>query len=258
MRIKQFIFLPLALFFLSLLSSCGAKKDVVKYVDNSSLSKQQFFKRLKKDEVKFETLQGKIRIELKTDDIDQGHTFTFRMRKDEIIWITAPLGLARAIITPKEVAFYDKINNQYYKGDFKILSNYLGKDLNFHNVQNLLIGKSLYEQNNKEVSFVESNGKYTLKGITPFKNLLSYSSSSLKLHNESLESVTDNSVLNIHYNSYQNIEGQDFPKELTVLAKNEDGIANIKVDLSSLSLNNELRFPFTIPDGFKELILNEN
>ena len=105
------------------------------YEDNSALSKSQFFKRLKKNEANFETLQGKIRIDLKTDDIDQGHTLTFRMKKDEIIWISAPLGLARAIITPKEVAFYDKINNQFYKGDFRILSNYLGKDLNFQNVR---------------------------------------------------------------------------------------------------------------------------
>ena len=77
------------------------------------------------------------------------------------------------------------------------------------------------------------------------------------MQREKLESEIDNSILDINYNSYQNIEEQSFPKELVVLAKNNDGIANIKLDLTSLSLNNELRYPFTIPDGFKELILNE-
>ena len=52
------------------------------------------------------------------------------MEKDKTIWINATLGLARAIITPDKVRFYNRINNQYFEGDYTLISNLLGIELN--------------------------------------------------------------------------------------------------------------------------------
>ena len=50
--------------------------------------------------------------------------------------------MAKALITPSKVSYYEKINNTYFEGDFSMLSNWLGTDLNFNKVQNLLIGEA--------------------------------------------------------------------------------------------------------------------
>ena len=47
------------------------------------------------------------------------------------------------MITPSKVSYYEKINNTYFEGDFSMLSNWLGTDLNLNKVQNLFLGKAI-------------------------------------------------------------------------------------------------------------------
>ena len=51
--------------------------------------------------------------------------------------------MAKAMITPTKVSYYEKINNTYFEGDFSMLSNWLGTDLDFNKVQNLFLGKAI-------------------------------------------------------------------------------------------------------------------
>ena len=53
------------------------------------------------------------------------------MEKDKVIWLSAPLGIARMMITPDQVAFYNKRDNTYFDGDYSLLSDFVGFDLDF-------------------------------------------------------------------------------------------------------------------------------
>ncbi len=46
-----------------------------------------------------------------------------------MIWLSAKLGLARMMITPESVRFYNKLDNEYFDGDYKLLSDFVGVDL---------------------------------------------------------------------------------------------------------------------------------
>ena len=61
-----------------------------------------------------------------------------RMEKDQkILIMSTPISVVKALITPEKVSFYNKLDNTYFEGDFKYLSDLLGTDLDFEKVQNL-------------------------------------------------------------------------------------------------------------------------
>ena len=145
-----------ACFFLMLGVSCNSARSIVANgkVD-SKLTAKQLIKESGKREVKFKTLQAKVKIDIIDGLKESGYTLNLRMETDKTIWLSATLGLARAMITPDRVQFYDKINDQYFDGDYQLLSDLLGVELNFKKVQSLLIGESLFDL--KDDTYVISN-----------------------------------------------------------------------------------------------------
>jgi len=55
----------------------------------------------------FNTIVGKLKIEYTEKEKTDGITVSFRMEKDKVIWMSK-LGIAKVLITPDKVAFYNK------------------------------------------------------------------------------------------------------------------------------------------------------
>ena len=91
---------------------------------------------------------------------------SLRMVKDSIIWINfSKLGfpIAKLRITPREVEFYEKITKTSFRGDFQLISAWLGTEFDFFKVQNLFLGESLLNlTKGKYVASVVQN-KYELQ-----------------------------------------------------------------------------------------------
>ncbi len=75
------------------------------------------------------------------------------MEKDKVIWLSATLGLARLMITPEKVQFYNKIDNEFFDGDYKLLSDFVGVELDFYKVQNILLGQTIFPLDDKSYNF---------------------------------------------------------------------------------------------------------
>ncbi|HUH46970.1 MAG TPA: DUF4292 domain-containing protein, partial [Arenibacter sp.] len=57
----------------------------------------------------FKTLSGKMKIDYSDGSTTQSVSVSFRMEKDKAIWLSAPLGIVKAYITPDRVSFYNKL-----------------------------------------------------------------------------------------------------------------------------------------------------
>ncbi|MBT8260413.1 MAG: DUF4292 domain-containing protein, partial [Bacteroidia bacterium] len=55
------------------------------------------------------------------------------------------------------------------------------------------------------------------------------------------------------YNNYQEVDNKILPQKIRVIAVEDTEETIINMELKSVSLNNDLRFPFRIPSGFKEI-----
>ncbi|MBT8178389.1 MAG: DUF4292 domain-containing protein, partial [Eudoraea sp.] len=135
----------LASVLIALSFSCKSNKILSDAKADKSLSARIIIRNHYKNELNFKTLTGRIRIDYSDGYSTQSMGVSLRMEKDKAIWISAPLGVVKAFITPERVSFYNKLENQYFDGDFSYLSRMLGTDVDFEQVQNLLLGQALLD-----------------------------------------------------------------------------------------------------------------
>ncbi|WP_047549425.1 DUF4292 domain-containing protein [Psychroserpens sp. Hel_I_66] len=250
-----------ACLFLILGVSCKSARSVVANgeIDNKLTSKQ-LIRENGKNDASFKTLQAKVKIDIIDGLKESSYSLSMRMEKDKTIWISATLGLARAMITPDRVQFYDKINNQYFDGDYKLLSDLLGVELNFDKVQSLLIGEPLF--NLKDDTYVISNNEasYILQPKNQNSILelfLLFNPSHFKMDSQQLLQPSKKRFLQIDYTGYQDVDKQILPQNIKIIAVEDSEELNVMMEYKSVSINEEVRFPFNIPSGFDEIILDD-
>src|SRR5690606_23553596 len=120
-------------------TSCKSKNVLVGREVKSDLKPQQIIEKHYDHNLDFETMSGRIKIDYSDGESSQGVTVSLRMKKDEVIWLSAPLSVVKIMITPSKVQFYNKLDNTYFDGDFSYLEKLLGTELDFQMVQNLLL-----------------------------------------------------------------------------------------------------------------------
>ena len=162
-------FFPLLLFSLILLNSCGGtRKAKMGTTAPEDAAVAAVVSQHYDNEVEFKTLQGKLSLNYQTEERSQSVTVNFRMKKDDTIWMSGQLlgiPLAKVMITPNSVQFYEKITKTYFDGDFSLLSDLLGTPLDYQKVQNLLLGQTIYDLREERYRLTESSRGYQLQPV---------------------------------------------------------------------------------------------
>ncbi len=248
----------LILVLLLLVTSCKTSKTLTGNTSNLKLSAKQLVKANAKTTASFKTLQSKLKITYTEGSKRQTHTVSYRMQKDAVLWLSAPFGIIRAKITPDQVAFYNKLDNTYFEGDFEYFTKLLGTTLDFEKIQNLLLGEALYslEDSAYKVSILE--GQYVLQPKAQqelFELFYILSPKNYKVVSQQLSQAKAQRHLQIDYLSYQNVLGQELPEQIKVIAVEGPEERVAELEFKSVTLNGEIRFPFKIPSGFKKIEL---
>jgi len=246
------------LFLIILLAvGCRTTKTLTSKAEvKANMTAKELIRENQNQNTRFKTLQARVKIDYIQDQKSQGYTVNLRIAKGKIIWINATLGLARVMITPDKVRFYDKVNNQYFDGDYTLLSDLLGIDLDYNKVENLLLGEAIYNLKADNYSISTHENSYVLQPKEQ-KDLLELffllNPSHFKMDSQQLFQPTKRRILEIDYKSYQRVSKQILPENLKIIAVEDTEEVSIEMEYRSISLNEELRFPFSIPLGFKEI-----
>lgn len=255
---KNNILYTFSLVALLVISSCKTAKTIGEGEANLGLSAKQLIKENSKLTPNFKTLQAKLKITYSEGKKEQTHTVSFRMKKDDVIWISAPFSLLRAKVTPKSVAFYNKLDNTYFEGNYKYLSDLLGTELDFQKVQNLLLGEAIFNLKDESYTLSLHENEYALqpkKQRELFEIFFLINPSHYKISSQQLSQTQELRHLQIDYKSYQDIENQKVPEIIKIVAVEKTEETSIRLEFKSVALNTELRFPFKIPSGFDKIEL---
>ena len=255
-QLKNFIYsIVLTLLFLG----CKSTKTVQSSETlDSKMSVKQIVKNHNKLQSKFNTLQGRLKVEYIQGDRSETHTLTLRMENDKTIWVNAFLNMVRVKITPDRVRFYNKLDNTYFDGDYALISEFLGADLQFENLQNLLLGEAIFNLKPKEFKKKTHPNSYMLTPKQPnalFDLLYLINPTYFKLDAQLLSQSLKQNVLKIQYQSYQKVAGLVLPENMAITATNTNEQTTLNLNIKSVSLDQPLRFPFNIPKGFKAIEL---
>ncbi len=247
----------LAAFLILFLVGCKSKQTVA--TANASANKEvsQIIKGHYANQYDFKTLN--IRANAKYDDAKQSHSLNadIRIKKDEIIWINIKffgIPMAKALITPKKVSYYEKINGTYFEGDFSMLSNWLGTDLNFQKVQNLFLGRAI-DDLIKDKWIAEINEKL-FRLSKPTNSDISkdfyFEAANYLLKKETISQESKNRMLVIEYPSHQEVNKMFLPNKININAVQKDNVS-IAIEYRNTTFNENLSYSYAIPSGYKAI-----
>jgi hypothetical protein len=212
---------------------------------------------------KFKTLASRVHVMYQDEKKEQSITVSLRMEKDKIIWIKASLlgiTLAKAMITPDKVSYYETISNTYFDGDFALLSDWLGTDLDFEKTQAILLGQSIFSLDKGSYVSMVSNNKYQLEPKRQPQNFihsLLLNPDNFKVDSGSLSQPNEGRVLSLRYGSYQELDGSSYPSEIFIKSSEGNQNTAIEVTYKKIDLNVSVSFAFRIPDGYEKIKLSK-
>lgn len=263
----------LPLFFLILfLSSCKTQRSVIKE-PIKEYGADYLFDKLKENELKFDWFSAKFSLDMILDKKNTSFSGQIRMRKDSLIWITLSpaLGIeaARLIITTDSVKFINRINKEYFVGDYFLVNNFLDSNVDFDVLQSILIGNDLtyYEDgkfrasyDSKEYHLVTMDRKKLKKHVITqqdeeriFIQNIFLSPETFKITQMKIKEVKkENNKLEATYSDFYPVTDQLFPNHVTYHLTS-DKIIDVDLDYSRIRINEPQQFPFKISSKYTRI-----
>jgi len=251
--------LTVVLSLIVLLSSCGTRKiKTTPEVAFMALSPRMIIKEYKEVSRDFKTLSGRMKIELQQADKTTSVPASFRMIKDKGIWISAFFGLAKALITPKEISFYTATTKQFFKGSFEELSSFIGTEITYNLLERFLLGETAVELKSQR-SLWEVTADFYRYQIADkkeqYKLYIDIEPSTFQLMKTLISEGSGKGNVSIEYLDYQKINGIHIPEKLRISAQSQEVTSSVSIEYKNLSINRQLKFPYKIPQGYKQLHL---
>lgn len=210
----------------------------------------------------FSTLYIKANARYEDDKNSQSVTAEIKIKKDEKILVSIRflgITMAKALITPTSVQYYEKIGGKYFEGDYASLSQWLGTDLDFNKVQNLLIGQALDNLNESKYKTTIVDKLYRLDDIkdASTKKTYFFEAENFLLKKQEIAQPSQERMLQINYPEYQKLGEKIVPLNFSIEAEQKNGKTNINIDYKNITFNEEFSFPYSVPDGYERIYINK-
>ncbi|KAF2082560.1 DUF4292 domain-containing protein [Flavobacterium sharifuzzamanii] len=243
--------------------SCKSKAVAVQGNTSQTIVEKEDKKVIEKhydNKLDFSTLYIKASARYADEKQSQNVTAEIRIEKDKQILISVRflgITMAKALITPSAVSYYEKMNGTYYEGDFTSLSKWLGTDLDYSKVQNLLVGEAFDDLR---------KGKYTQTIVDNLFRLDEEKDANLKktffldgekylIQKEEISQPSENRTLQIAYSDTKNFDQGILPTSIEINAVQPKGKTSINLNYNNISFNEELSFPYSVPSGYKKVTI---
>lgn len=244
------------------MTSCKAKKPLISEAKaTNEIEAKKIIENHYKTQKDFKTLYIKTDASYKDDNQTQNVAAEIKIKKDEVILISIRffgITMAKALITPTEVKYYEKINGKYFEGDFSTLSKWLGTDLDFKKVQNLLIGQALdnLEKRKYKASIEESLYKLIEVSNKETEKTFYFEANNFLIKKQIISQSNQNRKLTIDYPNYKSFSVMTLPSEIIMDATENNKNTNIHIEYNSATFNEDLNFPYSVPDGYDRISIN--
>jgi hypothetical protein len=206
----------------------------------------------------FKTAYIKASVDYKDSNRSLNLGAEIRIKKDEIILVSVRiLGItvAKAIITPTQVRYYEKPGNKFFEGDYKTLSNWLGTDLDFQKVQNMLLGQAI--DNLADAKYTMTVEENALKLEEDIKsNIIKafvFEPNTFYLKRQEITQQEPLKKLNVNYLDYKTYTEAVLPEELLIFAIQNNETIEISLKYKNATFNEELTFPYSVPNGYNQI-----
>lgn len=265
-----------ALFYLIFLLSFWSCKSTEKAKRSSLEGKKTDYliQQMKNNEFSFDTFSAKSVITVKQDGKKNTFKSTIRIKKDSAIWISiTPLfgiEMARVLITNDTVKVINRIDKQYFIGDYDYINNRYNVDLEYEVLQAILLGNSIAFELDEKVKFSIDKEDYYLGNLRKRKARkaddkpkkiekqkdeivsLWINQSTFRIDKFLFSDLTADRFIMGEYSNQLQVEDQLLPEYLYFELQSAKP-ATVEIQYSRVSLNQPLKFSFNISSKYEQI-----
>ena len=240
-----------------LVGGCARKAVPTTSKNSTAPAKAADISRANNVDFRYLSAKGKAQVDQEGNKLP-GVNLTLRVRKDSIIWLSVSVAGfegARAYITRDSVRVLNKLQREYYAGDFAYLSSRMNVPITFDQVQAFLLGNYLLapagttptvstEGSTQRVQFqqasllVEQLINLSQQKVQKLSVRDSTSQNNVSVDFSDFRAVTQNNQL-FAYNVVMQIQQAKGPLSSAII-----NYRNVDVDKERLA------FPFSVPSGY--------
>ena len=244
-----------------LLGSCKAKLPTyeVSKQNVSNLPTQDLLTtHYKKTE--FQTISIKADARYEDPKDIQNVSADIRIQKDDKILISVRvlgITMAKALVTPNDVKYYDKLNQEYFEGNYDALSKWLGADLDYQKLQNMLLGIAIEDLRLITHEMQEEPNDIKIKmQKAGMLAVFFFSRDRFLLNKQEIAQPERGRKLTASYTDYTQFPQMLVPSNLLLEANQDKGKVKIDITYKQVSFNEALSFPYSVPDGYDRILID--
>jgi hypothetical protein len=241
------------------LVSCKSKAVLSEGKADDVLSANKVIENHYNNKLDFKTLYIKASARYEDDKQKQNVSADIRIKKDEKILVSIRflgITMAKALITPEEVKYYEVINGTYFEGNYESLSQWLGTELDFQKVQNMLLGKPMDNLENGNYKEEIANNLYRLFAKdSNIEKAFSFESERFLLKKQEISQFDKNRMVTVSYPNFQNIGSLILPTDMSILANQANKKTNIDIENKSVAVDESFNFPYSVPEGYERIFI---
>lgn len=195
-----------------------------------------------------------------------------RIQKDSVIWMTLSpalgIEIARLMITQDSIWFINRIDKNYFKGDYDFINSFFQTTVDFDILQALLLGNDMiqYEDDNFRAGIDAMDYRLSAARRAQKKRLLQDDESpnilvqNIWLNPDHYKIVKvnlkefgeENKQLEVRYSRFGAVQDQLVPGKLDMILQ-ADKKLQINLQYNGITINETLKFPFSIPSKYTKM-----
>ena len=245
---------------LAFLMSCKSKAVLAEGKATDGETSINIIKNHYNNKKDFKTLYVKANAKYKDDDNSYNLSAEIKIKKDEKILVSIRflgITMAKALITPDKVQYYEKMNNKYFEGDFSTLSKWLGTDLDYSKLQNLLTGEAMDDLTKGTYTTTIEDKLYKLESNSGKTNkAFFFEAERFLVKKEQISQPSQDRTLKVTYPNHTQYPQAIIPSGIAIEAEQAKGKTNITIDYNSATFNEEISFPYSVPEGYDRIFID--
>lgn len=194
------------------------------------------------------------------DKQTQNVTAEIKIKKDQQILVSIRflgITMAKASITPTSVSYYEKIKGTYFEGDFSALSQWLGTDLDYNKIQNLLVGEALddLKKGKYTESLVEQLYRLEDARVENTKKTFYINAADFTVNKQEITQTAESRMIQVAYADNKVFTEAILPTNVNIKTIQPKGKSEINLEYNTITFNEELSFPYSVPNGYNRIII---
>lgn len=254
---KRFLAIALLVF----LVSCKSKSVAVEAnKPTTRMSANKIIENYNNNKLEFSTLYIKSNVAYADDKRSQNVTAEIKIKKDQQILVSVRflgITMAKASITPTSVSYYEKMGGTYFDGDFTTLSQWLGTDLDYNKIQNMLLGRTIddLEKGKYAESFVDQIYRLDDASASSIKKSFYFDANTFLVNKQEITQSAEGRMIQVAYSDNAVYKEASLPSKVLINTIQKKGKTQINLEYNTITFNEELSFPYSVPNGYKRIII---